>query len=276
MEAWLPVPEFEDRYEISSEGRVRSVDRTFNNRHYPSIILKQNLGKTGYYYFAACKDGVSRTIKTHRMVAKVFCENPQSKPHVNHIDGVKTHNAASNLEWVTARENSIHATLNGLTVPHRGDESCRAILMNEQANEVRKAIIAGKNPVDIALELGVNRATIYDIRHGRKYASASTADLVEQCKLFKKDRKAHQAYKLTDEKVLELIAHLMRGNSVTSTAEVFGVQRNLVSCINRGSKRTDVMPPCGTRPPYLRNNAVMSALKHRRAELKPAAAESDM
>jgi len=251
---------------MSSYGRVRSIERTFNNRHYPSIVMKQNLGQTGYFYFIAQKDGFTKTIKTHRMVAFLFCGNPQGKAHVNHLDGIKTNNRADNLEWVTPRENAIHALKSGLQIPLRGEMSKTSILTNEQADSIRRAIVSGENPFEIARNLGINRATVYDVRHGRKYLEASTPELIQQCIDFKKDRKAHQAFKLSDAQVIDLIDHLMRGVSVSETARLFGVQRNLVSCINRGSKRADVTPPCGAKPPYLRNNYVLSALRHHRGD----------
>ncbi|MDP2106112.1 MAG: NUMOD4 domain-containing protein, partial [Desulfobulbaceae bacterium] len=174
MEIWKPVPEFEDRYEVSNLGLVRSLERESRGRVYQSRILMGNLGKTGYSYFIAQRNHTKKTIKIHRLVCQVFCENPSRKNHVNHIDGIKTNNRWDNLEWVTPKENSNHARENGLQVSLKGGDAKTSLLSNDQANQVRVRIIAGENPHEIAMSLGINRATIYDIRHGRKYLNSST------------------------------------------------------------------------------------------------------
>ena len=66
------------------------------------------------------KDG-KRTVKPiHILVAEAFVPNPENKPEVNHKNGNKHDNNASNLEWVTHKENCEHAWKTGLTKPSRG------------------------------------------------------------------------------------------------------------------------------------------------------------
>lgn len=70
---------------------------------------------TGYFLVTLCNKGVCKNQFIHRLLAQAFISNPENKPQVNHIDGNKQNNDLSNLEWVTAKENTHHAIKIGLT-----------------------------------------------------------------------------------------------------------------------------------------------------------------
>lgn len=99
QETWIKVKGFE-LYSVSDQGNVRN-DKT-------GRILKGGLDTYGYPQVILCKNGSRYGRKVHRLVAEAFVPNPDNKPQVNHIDGNKQNNAASNLEFCTNQENQTH------------------------------------------------------------------------------------------------------------------------------------------------------------------------
>lgn len=110
-EIWKAIEGTNGRYEVSNTGKVRSLNY---GGHGKMRELTPVEDKKGYYRLRITSDGKSQTKKVHRLVAAAFVPNPDNKPEVNHIDGNKKNNRSDNLEWVTARENTIHAYQAGL------------------------------------------------------------------------------------------------------------------------------------------------------------------
>lgn len=109
VEVWKDVVGFESLFSVSSFGNVYSKRS--------GKFLKQHLHANGYFTIATKiggRKGVCLCFKVHRLVAEAFLSNFEEKPFVNHIDGVKTNNKATNLEWCTASENTLHAISLGL------------------------------------------------------------------------------------------------------------------------------------------------------------------
>lgn len=102
-EEWKNIPGFDDHYKISSFGRIISKYKGWKEK-------RPSLQKSGYLYVDLYINHEKRRSSIHRLVAEVFIPNLENKPQVNHKDGNKLNNSVSNLEWVTASENSLHAT----------------------------------------------------------------------------------------------------------------------------------------------------------------------
>ncbi len=109
-EIWLPITETNNIVFVSNMGRVRNIDFIVKGHTYKSKIRKQCVGKIGYCTMML-HNGVNKLVKIHRLVAQAFIPNPDNKPHINHINGIKTDNRVENLEWVTNYENYLHAAL---------------------------------------------------------------------------------------------------------------------------------------------------------------------
>lgn len=110
-EIWKPVKDFEGLYEVSNFGNVRRVWRY--GRKWEGMCKPKHT-KDGYLETTLIKNSKPKCVRTHRLVAFAFCENPHNKLEVNHIDGNKQNNRADNLEWVTSSENQKHAYKYGL------------------------------------------------------------------------------------------------------------------------------------------------------------------
>lgn len=116
-EIWKDIKGYEGLYQVSSYGRVRSLDRivVYSNgdKHfYKGRIIKPFSDKDGYLLCNLSKNTKPKTSKVHRLVAEAFIPNPNSLPQVNHRDEDKTNNHVENLEWCDGKYNKNYGTRN--------------------------------------------------------------------------------------------------------------------------------------------------------------------
>lgn len=99
---------FDGTMRVTESGGVYRI----NNGH--ERPAKLSLSPEGYLRTSHSENGQTKILYVHRLVAAAFIENPNNHPVVNHLDGIKTNNNATNLEWCTVEENARHASRLGL------------------------------------------------------------------------------------------------------------------------------------------------------------------
>lgn len=126
-EVWKDIAGYEGLYQASNLGDIKSLFRY-------KITLTPSVRK-GYYIVGLYKNKKHKTFNVHRLIASAFIDNEYNKSQINHKDGNKLNNNASNLEWCTPKENTIHSIKTGLK--KTGHLSSRAKLTKNQIIQIR-------------------------------------------------------------------------------------------------------------------------------------------
>lgn len=101
---WKDIENYEGIYQVSDEGEVRKV------KPGKEMIIKSRPDKDGYRIINLWKNGKTKCVKVHRLVAQAFIPNPESHPQINHKNEIRDDNRVSNLEWCTAKYNINYGT----------------------------------------------------------------------------------------------------------------------------------------------------------------------
>ncbi len=112
MEVWSLITGSD--YYTSNLGRIKNKK---------GAILKGHIHRGGYIRIDFNINGNCTQSYLHRLVAEAFIPNPENKPFVNHINGIKTDNRLDNLEWVTSKENA-----NRKVFPNSGRSRSRKVV----------------------------------------------------------------------------------------------------------------------------------------------------
>jgi hypothetical protein len=179
-ENWLPICGYEGLYEVSNLGRIRSLPRMVGSRWgkgkkpVPGKLKKPTQKpldrKGGGYWcvhlYANCKFA---PFFVHRLVAEHFIPNPDELPQVNHKDGDKANNAASNLEWMTAQENCRHALAEGLYEQARGEDCGNAKVTEADVVDIRRLVAGGMMHKEAAELYGIGRKAVTKIVNRQRW-----------------------------------------------------------------------------------------------------------
>ena len=125
-EKWIPCPGYETTHLISNHGRVMSQERDVASCYGSTIRRKARLMKldTSSQYARIQLRARGPKLSVHRLVAEAFIgPAPDANTQVNHIDGKKTNNRDTNLEWVSCSENIRHSFANGLSINKKGPDN---------------------------------------------------------------------------------------------------------------------------------------------------------
>ena len=162
MEIWKDVVGFEEQYEVSNLGNLRSKERLVKHwrggeRKYKSNVKNIRLNDKGYFRCNLKNGGKRYDFTIHKLVALAFIPNEENKPFVNHKNGIKTDNRVENLEWCSASENITHAVKNRLI---------KTKLTDEQAKEIFNSQLSNRK---LAKIYDINHSIVWRIKNKKAY-----------------------------------------------------------------------------------------------------------
>lgn len=172
LEIWKDIENYENLYQVSNLGRVRSLDRYVNAKNGMQIkngrVKKYSIGNTGYKKTILSHESARKTFNIHRLVASAFCTRKDCHGQVNHINGNKLDNRSINLEWCTASENSKHAFAVGLRSVV-GVKNPSSKLTECDVLEIDRMLKSGYKQQDIAEMYFVTQSAISAIKNRKKW-----------------------------------------------------------------------------------------------------------
>lgn len=156
-EIWKPVVEYENWYSVSNLGRIKR-ERKSSGTH-KGLVLKPYLDKHGYLYVMLSRFGIKKRRKIHKLVTESFMGKCPENLQVNHKDCNKVNNNINNLEYITGKENLIHAHNNGIKFGNKVRK-----LTKKQVLKIRKEYIPRRVTFKmLAKKFKVHKSTIHEI-----------------------------------------------------------------------------------------------------------------
>lgn len=150
---------YEGQYAVTDDGRIYSHSRVnHSGRLVKGRWLKPGTDRDGYLKVCLYLDGEKNYQFVHRLVASAFLDNPHSYAEVNHVNGIKSDNRASNLEWVSRSQNNAHAYRAGLRKALNGERHPNSKLTSEQVVDILSC--KSMSHAELAKKHGVSQVLI--------------------------------------------------------------------------------------------------------------------
>ena len=166
MEIWKPIPSLNNLYEASNLGKIRSSQGRYKHQ-----VLKEYIDvplEISYNFVEVHVNGKKSAKRVHRLVAEVFCDNPNNYPIVMHLDNDRRNNAADNLQWGTLKMNSQQMIKEGRGNKCKGSKHHFSKLTESQVFEIRNKYVPRKYTLEkLAKEYNVTFGLIGHIVKGR-------------------------------------------------------------------------------------------------------------
>lgn len=160
-EQWRDVVGYEGLYQVSSEGRVRSLDRTYGSRLYKGKLMNPSLeARSGYRVLGLHRNNKSRPARVHNLVLEAFVGPRPPRHDARHLNGDPTDNRLENLAWGTRRQNCIDAQIHGTWAHGESHGNAKLTAIQAQAIFLLSGLMS--RPA-IAEAFGVSVATIQGI-----------------------------------------------------------------------------------------------------------------
>lgn len=216
-EEWRDVKGYEGLYQVSSFGRVRSLDRVVkdrwgNDRVMHGRLLKQQQGYNEYLRVGLVVKCKLKNVTVHRLVMEAFVPNPDNLPVINHRNEVKTCNIPDNMEWCTWQYNSIY----GQSIPKRV-----AKFTGYRHSEEIKQKMRGPRPHLVGRKLSKE--------HRESISRGLKGRIVSEATRIKKSKPIAQIDSISNQ--------LIRfWNGASEAAQFLGISSSHISCVCRGKR----------------------------------------
>jgi hypothetical protein len=201
-ETWLPVPGYEGFYEVSDQGRVKSLDRygrafSDSTRIFKGKILKLKITKQGYLDIELRSRGTGKWFHVHQLVAMAFIGGKPEGMCVCHNNGIPSDNRPSNLRYDTPKSNIADMKIHGTVM--NGGRNWASALTEQEVIEIFTCPHTKHYYQALSVQYGVSDVTIRNIWNGRTW-SHLTGKVFNPRVIGKKSKKHQTTYRVTEDR----------------------------------------------------------------------------